>query len=62
MYIGGKRKGVAEINLSYLMKLKESPIYIYAKQHHPVQKNFQPRIDKKDGVVANTTLQHEQEA
>ena len=59
MYIGGKRKGVAEINLTYLLTLKDSPILLFAKHHHPIQKNYQPRIDKKDGVVANTTLQHE---
>ena len=56
IYIGCKRKDVAQRNLMYIIRLRGRAIKIHARHHHPTQANFKPRISQKDGAVGTTTL------
>ena len=60
MYIGCKRKDVAERNKKYILKLKGTFITgLVAKHFHATQKKYKPQISKKDGTVATTAFQNE---
>ena len=59
VYIGCKRKDVAQRNLLYIIRLKGKATKIRARHHHPTQANFNPRISQKDGAVGTTTLLEE---
>merc|ERR1711911_347224 len=54
LFITGKRKEAAKINKNYLAKLPGYKIEIQAVHHHDARKNFKPRINNKDGTVAET--------
>ena len=54
LFITGKRKEAAKINKNYLAKLPGSKIEIPAVHHHDARRKFNPRINSKDGTVADT--------
>merc|ERR1711911_366769 len=54
LFITGKRKEAAKINQNYLAKLPGTKIEIQAVHHHDARKSFKPRINGKDGTVADT--------
>ena len=54
LFITGKRKEAAKINQNYLAKLPGSKLEIQAVHHHDARKKYQPRINGKDGTVADT--------
>ena len=49
MYIGCKRKDVAERNQKYIRNLKGTFVKsLFAKHFHATQKKYKPQISKKD--------------
>ena len=56
MFIGCKRKDVAERNMKYLAQLKGSLLRMKAVHHSATKKKYKPMISKKDGNVGNTSL------
>ena len=59
VFIGCKRKDVAERNLRYIIRLPGKAVKIPARHHQPTQNNFKPKINQKDGAVGTTSLQEE---
>ena len=59
IYIGCKRKDVAQKNLQYILRLQGKGIKIKARHHQPTQGNFKPKISQKDGAVGTTMMQEE---
>ena len=56
MFIGCKRKDVAERNIQYLARLKGKLERMKAVHHTATKKKFKPKISKKDGNVGDTSL------
>ena len=56
MFIGCRRKDVAERNIKYLAQLKGTLLRMMAVHHTATRKKFKPMISKKDGNVGNTSL------
>ena len=54
IFIAGKRKESAEINKKYISKLPGIELNLPAIHHHNSRKKYTPRIDKRDGTVADT--------
>ena len=59
IFIGCKRKDVAERNLRYILQLPGRAIKIKARHHQQTQGNFKPKISQKDGAVGTTSMQDE---
>ena len=59
MFIGCKRTNVHAENLRYILAMEGNPIMLHAKHHHPMIKDFKPRIDPKDNAVGTTAFQNE---
>ena len=60
LFIGGKRRQCAEINKNYIFhQLKESSLKkLKAINFHQTRKNFQPKINDKDGTIGSTSFQN----
>ena len=59
LFIGGKRKQCYELNKQYVFhQLKGPLIKLLAINFHQTQKNFQPKIDDKDGTIGSTSFQN----
>ena len=56
IFIGCKKKKVAEVNLRYLIKFTGDLIQSVAKHHHTTMKNFKPIINKADDTVHKTGM------
>ena len=56
MFIGCKRKDVAERNIQYLAQMKGKLQRMKAIHHTATKKKFKPKISKKDGNVGDTSL------
>ena len=56
LYIGCVRADVGKMNDKYLRKLPGEYIRIYAVNHHPTMKNYDPKPDKKDGAIGKTAF------
>ena len=56
IFIGCKRKDVADRNIQYLARMKGSLLRMRAIHHTTTKKKFQPKISKKDGNVGETSL------
>ena len=56
MFIGCKRKDVAERNIQYLARLKGNLHRMKAIHHTATKTKFKPKISKKDGNVGDTSL------
>ena len=54
LYIVCTRKEAAKHNIQYLAGLPGDLITAHAIHHNPTQKKYKPKIEKKDGTVANT--------
>ena len=59
LYIGGKRRQCAKINKNYIFhQLKGEIIKLEAINFHQTRKNFQPKIDDKDGTIGTTSFKN----
>ena len=59
LYIGGKRRQCAKINKNYVFhQLKGEIIKLEAINFHQTRKNFQPKIDDKDGTIGTTSFKN----
>ena len=56
LYIGCVRADVGKMNDKYLRKLPGDYIRIYAVNHHPTMKDYDPKPDKKDGAIGKTAF------
>ena len=55
LWISGKRKECANLNEKFMAKLEGPEVAVLkAVHHHATDKNYKPKIDKKDNVVGNT--------
>ena len=59
VFIGCKRKDIAERNFKYIKSLPGKVHVIRALHFCDTQANFKPEIEKKDGAVGSTSLQDE---
>ena len=56
LYIVCLRETSAKINTKYLDNHPDNEVQIKARHIHQTQKNFQPRLCKKEGTVGNTSF------
>ena len=59
LYIGCKRKDIADINFKYILSFPGKVAIIKAVHFNQTERDFKPSISKKDGIVGSTSLQDE---
>ena len=56
LYIVCTKRICSKINTEYLDSLPGSDLFTKARHYHPTQKNYKPRIDKKEGTVGTSSF------
>ena len=56
LYIVCTKKICSKINTTYLDNLPGSEVFVKARHYHPTQKNYKPRICKKEGTVGTSSF------